>query len=224
MNFNDVLHTLRPNFPPTPPPIPESNTPLKHETRKFKGGGRMDQRQLTLLIAVIAAVVVVAVIAFILVRKRRSQQLRERFGPEYDRVLKKEGEVRRAEGVLEMRAKRREKFTLRPLPEESRLDFADRWRAVQAQFVDEPAGSVSQADALVNELMAARGYPMSDFEQRAADISVAHPGVVENYRTAHAIALRHQSGQASTEDLRKAMVHYRSLFEELLGQPAERKE
>jgi hypothetical protein len=184
----------------------------------------MDQRQLTLLIAVIAAVVVVAVIAFILVRKRRSQQLRERFGPEYDRVLKKEGEVRRAEGVLEMRAKRREKFTLRPLPDESRLDFAERWRAVQAQFVDEPAGSVTQADALVNELMAARGYPMSDFAQRAADISVDHPGVVENYRTAHAIALRHQSGQASTEDLRKAMVHYRSLFEELLGQPAERKE
>ena len=184
----------------------------------------MDQRQLTLLIAVIAAVVVVAVIAFILTRKRRSQQLRERFGPEYDRVLKKEGEVRRADGVLEMRAKRREKFTLRPLPDESRLDFAERWRAVQAQFVDEPAGSVTQADALVNELMAARGYPMSDFEQRAADISVDHPGVVENYRTAHAIALRHQSGQASTEDLRKAMVHYRSLFEELLGQPAERKE
>ncbi|HEX4785351.1 MAG TPA: hypothetical protein VH350_13490 [Candidatus Sulfotelmatobacter sp.] len=184
----------------------------------------MDQRQLMLLIAVIAAVVVVAVIAFILTRKRRSQQLRQRFGPEYDRVLKKEGEVRRAEGVLEMRAKRREKFTLRPLPEQSRLDFAERWRAVQAQFVDEPAGSVTQADALVNELMAARGYPMSDFEQRAADISVDHPGVVENYRTAHAIALRHQSGQASTEDLRKAMVHYRSLFEELLGQPAERKE
>jgi len=184
----------------------------------------MDQRQLTLLIVVIVAVVVVAVIAFMLARRRRSQQLRQRFGPEYDRVLKKEGEVRRAEGVLEMRAKRREKFTLRPLPEESRLDFAERWRAVQAQFVDEPAGSVSQADALVNELMAARGYPMSDFEQRAADISVDYPGVVENYRTAHAIALRHQSGQASTEDLRKAMVHYRSLFEELLGQPAERKE
>ncbi len=132
--------------------------------------------------------------------------------------------MRRAEGVLEMRATRREKFTLRPLPEESRLDFADRWRAVQAQFVDEPSGSVSQADALVNELMAARGYPMSDFEQRAADISVDHPIVVENYRAAHAIALRHDSGPDTTEDLRKAMVHYRTLFEELLGQLAERKE
>jgi len=184
----------------------------------------MDQRELTLLVAVIAAVVVVAVIVFLLARKRRSQQLRQRFGPEYDRVVKKEGEVRRAEGVLEMRAKRRDKFTLRPLPEASRLDFAGRWRAVQAQFVDEPAGSVSQADALVNELMAARGYPMSDFDQRAADISVDHPVVVENYRAAHAIALRHDSGQASTEDLRKAMVHYRTLFEELLGEPAERKE
>lgn len=148
----------------------------------------MDQRQLTLLVAVVVVVVAVAVIVFILSRKRRSQQLRQRFGPEYDRVVKKEGEVRRAEGVLEMRAKRREKFTLRPLPEASRLDFAERWRAVQAQFVDEPAGSVSQADALVNELMAARGYPMSDFEQQAADISVDHPMVVENYRAAHAIA------------------------------------
>jgi hypothetical protein len=184
----------------------------------------MDQHQLTIVIAVIAAVVVVAAISFLLARKRRSQKLRERFGPEYDRVLKKEGGVRSAEGVLQMRAKRREKFSLRPLSESSRLDFAGRWKTVQSQFVDEPKGAVAQADALVNELMAARGYPMADFEQRAADISVDHPLVVENYRAAHAIALRHDSGQASTEDLRKAMVHYRTLFEELLGNAAERKE
>ena len=184
----------------------------------------MDQHQLTIVIAVVIAVVVVAVIGFLLARKRRSQKLRERFGPEYDRVLQKEGGVRNAEGVLEMRAKRREQFALRPLSESSQLDFTERWKAVQAQFVDEPQGAVAQADALVNELMAARGYPMADFEQRAADISVDHPGVVENYRTAHAIALRHSSGQASTEDLRKAMVHYRTLFEELLGDTVERKE
>ena len=184
----------------------------------------MDQHQLTTVIAVIVAVVVVAIIGFPVARKRRSQQLRALFGPEYDRVVKKEGGVRSAEGVLEMRTKRREQFSLRPLPESSRLDFAGRWKAVQSQFVDEPKGAVAQADALVNELMAARGYPMADFEQRAADISVYHPIVVENYRSAHAIALRHDSGQASTEDLREAMVHYRSLFEELLGEAAETKE
>jgi hypothetical protein len=176
----------------------------------------MDQHQMTILIAVIVAVAVVGVISFFLVRKRRSQQLREKFGPEYDRVVRKEGEVKRAESVLEIRTKRREKFELRPLTSAMRADFLERWRKVQAQFVDDPKGSVSLGDKLVNEVMAARGYPMADFEQRAADISVDHPVVVENYRAAHDIALRHNRGQASTEDLRKAMVHYRSLFEELL--------
>jgi hypothetical protein len=185
----------------------------------------MDQHQLTILIGVIVALVVVAAISFLLARERRSKQLRQRFGPEYDRVVKKEGEVRRAEGVLQMRAKRHDKLSLRPLSESSRLDFAERWTAVQSQFVDEPKGSVAQADLLVNELMVARGYPMADFEQRAADISVDHPVVVENYRAAHAIAQRHSAGEASTEDLRQAMVHYRSLFEELLGDSStERKE
>ncbi len=177
----------------------------------------MDQHQIAILIGVVTAVAIVAVVSYILARKRRSQQLRERFGPEYDRVLKKEGEVRRAEGVLEIRTKRREKFVLRPLTEGTRADFAERWRIVQSHFVDDPKGSVSQADHLVNDLMETRGYPMADFEQRAADISVDHPVVVENYRAAHDIALRHSRGQASTEDLRRAMVHYRSLFEELLG-------
>jgi hypothetical protein len=176
----------------------------------------MDQHQLTILIAVIVAVIIVGVISFLLARKRRSQNLRERFGPEYERVVEKEGAVGRAEGVLEMRAKRREKFQIRPLSAESRADFAERWRIVQSRFVDDPRGSVVRADELVSELMASRGYPIEDFEQRAADLSVDHPVVVENYRAAHDIALRHSRGQASTEDLRKAMVHYRSLFEELL--------
>jgi hypothetical protein len=176
----------------------------------------MDQQQLTILIAVVAAVVVIGIVGFILARKRRSQNLRERFGPEYDRVVKKEGEVRKAEGVLEMRAKRHDKFELRPLTGESRADFAERWRVVQEKFVDDPKGSVSRADELVSELMAARGYPMADFEQRVADISVDHPVVVENYRAAHDIALRHSRGESSTEDMRRAMVHYRSLFDELL--------
>jgi FtsZ-interacting cell division protein ZipA len=176
----------------------------------------MDQHQLTLLLVVIVAVAAIAVAGFLIARKRRSQRLRERFGPEYDHVLKREGEVRRAEGVLEIRAKRRDKFKLRPLTPETHSDFAARWRSVQTQFVDNPKGSVAAADQLVSELMQARGYPMSDFEQRADDISVDHPVVVQNYRAAHDIALRHSRGQASTEDLRKAMVHYRSLFDELL--------
>jgi hypothetical protein len=176
----------------------------------------MDQQQVTIVAAVVVAVVVVAVVSFLLFRKRHSQKLKERFGPEYDRVVKKEGEVRRAEGVLEMRARRREKFELRPLPAATRAEFGERWRIVQSQFVDDPKGSVTAADQLVSELMASRGYPMADFEQRAADISVDHPVVVENYRAAHDIALRHNRGKASTEDLRAAMVHYRSLFDELL--------
>jgi hypothetical protein len=176
----------------------------------------MDQHQLNILIAVIVAVVVIAVVSFILARKRRSRNLRERFGPEYERVLEKEGEVRRAENVLAIRAERREKFELRRLPAASRADFFERWRVVQSQFVDDPKASVLRADQLVSELMTARGYPVADFDQRAADISVDHPVVVQNYRAAHDIALRHSRGQASTEDLRRAMVHYRSLFDELL--------
>jgi hypothetical protein len=185
----------------------------------------MDQHQLTIIGAVIVAVIVIALISFFLARKRRSQNLRKRFGPEYDRVLKKEGEVRRAEGVLEMRARHREKFGLRSLTGATRAQFAERWRMVQSRFVDDPKGAVARADELVSEVMVARGYPMADFEQRAADISVDHPVVVENYRAAHDIALRHSRGQASTEDMRNAMVHYRSLFEELLGDSLpERKE
>ena len=177
----------------------------------------MDQRQVLIVLAVLAAVIVVAAIGFFLSRKRRSQKLRERFGPEYDRVLKKEGEVRRAEGVLQIRAQRRDKFQILSLSSSLHNDFNQRWLVVQSHFVDDPKGSVSQADQLVNEVMQARGYPVADFEQRASDLSVDHPAVVENYRAAHDIALRHGRGQASTEDLRKAMVHYRTLFDELLG-------
>jgi FtsZ-interacting cell division protein ZipA len=174
--------------------------------------------QNTVLIAVLIVVVLAVIaVAVLVARKRRSQKLRERFGPEYDRVLKREGDVRRAEGVLEFREKRREKFTLRALPPADRDRYAQTWRDLQAQFVDDPKGAVTAADALVNEVMQARGYPMGDFEQRANDISVDHPAVVENYRNAHDIALRHSRGQASTEDLRRAMVLYRSLFDELLG-------
>jgi len=165
---------------------------------------------------VIVVVIAVAAIAWFALRKQRSEKLKARFGPEYDRVVRQEGDPRKAEGVLEFREKRREKFKLRPLSEADKSSFAVRWNEVQSQFVDDPRGAVTVADSLVTQVMQARGYPIGEFEQRAADISVDYPVVVENYRAAHAIALSHSAGQASTEDLRQAMVHYRTLFQELL--------
>jgi FtsZ-interacting cell division protein ZipA len=175
----------------------------------------MNQNQILVLVVVIA-VIAIAALAFVVLRKRRSENLRKRFGPEYDRVLQQEGDTRKAEGVLEFREKRREKFKIRPLPEADKSSFAARWNEVQSRFVDDPRGSVTAADGLVTQVMRARGYPIGEFDQRAADISVDYPVVVENYRSAHQIALRHNAGKASTEDLRQAMVHYRRLFQELL--------
>src|SRR5579864_9172573 len=177
----------------------------------------MNQNQMLILVVVIViAVIALAAIAFVAMRKRRSVKLRERFGPEYDRVVRKEGDPRKAEGVLEFREKRREKFKIRPLSEADKSSFGMRWNEVQSRFVDDPRGAVTVADSLITEVMQARGYPIGEFEQRAADISVDYPVIVENYRAAHAIALRHSAGEASTEDLRQAMVYYRTLFQELL--------
>ncbi|HEY1677648.1 MAG TPA: hypothetical protein VGG04_08085 [Candidatus Sulfotelmatobacter sp.] len=179
----------------------------------------MDQNHLYLLIVVaIIAIIVIAAAAFITSRKRRSEKLRQKFGPEYERVVKQQGDERKAEGVLEYRAKRREHFKIRPLSAADKSSYAVRWNEVQARFVDDPRGAVAVADNLVTDVMQARGYPIGDFEQRAADLSVDYPVVVDNYRAAHGIALRHSAGQASTEDLRQAMVHYRALFQELLDE------
>lgn len=179
----------------------------------------MDQNRIAILVAVIViAVIVVAAIGFISSRKRRSRKLREHFGPEYERVLKQEGDPRRAEGVLQFREKRREKFKIRPLSASDRQNFTVRWREVQARFVDDPRGAVTVADSLVTDVMQTRGYPIGEFDQRAADLSVDYPTIVDNYRAGHDIALRHSEGKASTEDLRQAMMHYRVLFEELLGE------
>lgn len=180
----------------------------------------MDQNRVMVVIAVIViAVIVAAVIAFLTSRKRRSQQLRERFGPEYDRVVRQEGDARKAEGVLQFREKRREKFNIRPLSAADRSSFAVRWNEVQARFVDDPRGAVTVADSLVTDVMQVRGYPIGEFDQRAADLSVDYPLIVDNYRAAHDIAARHSAGKATTEDLRQAMVHYRALFQELLAEP-----
>lgn len=179
----------------------------------------MSSTQMLVLLIVVAVVVVAVVL--LAMRKRRSQMLRQRFGPEYDRVVKKEGDVQKAERVLDFRQKHREKLDIRPLTLADRDSFAAQWREAQSQFVDNPKAAVTLADGLVIDAMRARGYPVNDFEQQAEVLSVDHPVVVENYRAAHDIALRHGRGQASTEDLRKAMVHYRALFEELLGETRE---
>ena len=177
----------------------------------------MDQNRVAIVIGLLViAFIVAAAIAFVTSRKRRRLQLRQRFGPEYDRVLKQEGDPRKAEGVLEFRQKHRGKFKVHPLSASDRSNFAVRWNDVQARFVDDPRGAATVADSLVTDVMQARGYPIGEFHQRAADLSVDYPLIVDNYRAAHDIALRHGEGKASTEELRQAMVHYRLLFQELL--------
>jgi FtsZ-interacting cell division protein ZipA len=167
----------------------------------------------TIVVIAIAVVVVVAVLWYGMSR-RRTQALRQRFGPEYDRTIREQG--KRAEAVLAEREKRVEKYPIRKLTVDERERFITQWKQVQSRFVDDPKAAVGEADGVVSQLMQTRGYPMSDFEQRAADISVDHPRVVDSYRAAHEIALRHRKGQASTEDLRNAIIYYRSLFDELL--------
>jgi hypothetical protein len=166
-----------------------------------------------------AAVIVAAIVAVFLMRRQRSERLRRRFGPEYDRTVRDIGGIRKAEAALEARAARVARLHIRPLSPEDAQQFSEGWRVVQAQFVDDPQGAVAQADRLVGEVMHARGYPVGEFEQRVEDISVDHPSVVKNYRAARAIAQQHARGQANTEDLRQAMVHYRALYAELLDQP-----
>jgi hypothetical protein len=173
-----------------------------------------------IIIAVVAVLVVLGV-AYAAwsasQRKRHSQELRQQFGPEYERVASTVKDPHKAESILDQRQKRVQQFHITPLSAEDRSRFASSWRDVQAKFVDAPSDAVHDADGLVNEVMSRRGYPVGTFEQQAADVSVEHPQVVSNYRAAHAIALKEGRGEASTEDLRQAMVHYRSLFDELLG-------
>ena len=160
-----------------------------------------------------AAVVVLLAIVWAATRKRRTSKLREGFGPEYDRTVEESGSRRRAESELKDREQRREELDIRPLKPATRDRFANRWSGVQERFVDDPRAALRDAHSLVVEVMRERGYPTDDFEQRAADVSVDHPEVVQNYRAAHEITER---DDADTEDQRQAMVHYRGLFDELL--------
>jgi hypothetical protein len=163
----------------------------------------------------IAVIVVIALIVWRAVSARRTRTLQERFGPEYDRTLERADGRRAAEADLAGRAKRREELDIRPLSPAARERYLDDWRTVQARFVDDPAGAVGQADTLIQSVLRERGYPVDDFEQRAAGISVDHPKVVENYRAGHRLS------RGDTEEQRQAMVHYRSLFEELVDDGAD---
>ena len=184
---------------------------------KFIPGGVNVSHPVAILLIVVGGVFAVAIIFFL--QKRRSEKLRKQFGPEYDRTIEKIGDKRRAEQELQSREKRVESFHIRDLKNEERIRFAEEWRIVQSRFVDEPSRAVEEADLLVRRVMEARGYPLGNFEQRVADISVNHPTVVQNYRSARDIAERNRKGSANTEDLRQAMVFYRALFDDLLTTP-----
>jgi hypothetical protein len=176
--------------------------------------------QIAIAIAVVLVVVAAGITIWFFVRKRRTQRLRTQFGSaEYTRAVTEGGSRTKAETALAGRAERVERLNIRPLAPGDRTRFVESWRSVQARFVDGPGGAVADADRLLGDVMSTRGYPVADFEQRAADISVGYPLVLDNYRSAHEIALRQASGQSSTEELRQAMIHYRTLFDELVGEP-----
>jgi len=180
----------------------------------------MDPTTLIIICSVVLVISIVAIAALIFGRKRRSGKLRTQFGgAEYDRALQQGGSRRHAEAGLDKRTDRVESLHIRPLGPADRARFVESWSRVQARFVDGPGGAVTEADQLLGDVMSTRGYPVSDFEQRAADISVDYPLVLENYRTAHGIAVRQTRGQATTEELRQAMIHYRTLFDELVAAP-----
>jgi hypothetical protein len=176
----------------------------------------VESENLVLIGIAVLVVVAVLAVAWAYAQRQRRARLRQRFGPEYDRAVKEAGAPEKAAAVLEDRIRRVERFKIRALSREQADAFGREWKRVQSLFVDEPDGAVQAADRLVTEVMAARGYPIEDFETRAADLSVDHPRVIDNYRTARDLALRRSRGEAGTEELRQAVVNYRALFDDLL--------
>ena len=168
-----------------------------------------------ILIAAVAVLLIAAIVMSIR-KKQRTKQLQSQFGPEYDRTIGSADNKRKAEAELAARQERREQLDIRPLSSAARERYTTQWQTVQAQFVDNPTGAVASADMLIQSVMADRGYPVDDFESRAADVSVDHPQVVENYREGHRLSEQSANGNGSTEDLRQAMRHYRALFDELV--------
>jgi hypothetical protein len=165
---------------------------------------------------VVGVVIATIALVWMAIRNSRTKQLKSRFGPEYRRVARAEGGASEAESILLAREKRVKKLDIKPLTEAQRNEFADIWEHAQAEFVDDPVAAVTHADVLVQEVMSVRGYPVADFEQRVADVSVDHPAVVQNYRLAHEIAEHNDNEDVGMEKLREAMLHYRALFADLL--------
>jgi len=176
----------------------------------------LSQTQIAIIVAVVAILLVIVAAAVWLSRRLHVARMRRRYGPEYNRLVAEMGSRKRAEARLLERERRVSQYDIRPLSEADRARYMQAWRSVQARFVDNPGEAVADADRLLSEAMADRGYPMADFDRRAADLSVHYPTVVQNYRAGHDIALRHRTGKTSTEDLRQAMIHYRALFEDLV--------
>ena len=173
-------------------------------------------------ILILVVVVAAAAVGWFVTRERRTMHLRDRFGPEYDRVAEDSPSRREAESELSERESRRDELHIRPLDDEARTRYRDEWRQVQARFVDDPPGAVGDADRLLRSVMVDRGYPAEeDFERRAADVSVDHPRVVENYREGRRLAEAGRSDGDETENLRNAMNHYRELFDDLVGEERE---
>lgn len=170
----------------------------------------------TLIAAMVLIALVIGIVAWVLMQKQRTLKLRQRFGPEYDLTVSEFGSRVKGEAELTSREKHVASLEIVPLTPADAVRFTRAWSALQGHFIDNPKGVVLDADHLVRELLEKRGYPMGDFERRAADISVDYPGVVSNYRAAQLIATRDASGEADTEELRKAVIHYRTLFDELL--------
>lgn len=176
----------------------------------------MDNQTLILILIAVGVLLAAGLLTWYATRIGRSRKLREKFGPEYDYTMEKEGDRRTAEEILLEREKRVNKLDIQPLDPNTLDRYQAEWAEIQADFVDKPLESVKEANRLIIEVMVSRGFPVADFEQRSADISVLYPDFVSNYRNAHAIAVMSQNNGTSTEDLRQAMVYYRSLFEELL--------
>jgi hypothetical protein len=168
------------------------------------------------ILIVIGVLIVLGAIVWYATARKKTEHLRERFGPEYNRVTSTTESKRDAERELAQREERREELEIKPLPQESRARYTEEWKSIQAEFVDEPGRAVSRADSLLQKVMSERGYPVEKFEQRAADLSVDHPKVVENYREGHRLATSGNGNGAQTEELRQAMRHYRELFDELV--------
>lgn len=174
----------------------------------------------TIVIVVVVLVIVGAILSIVFSRRKRAARLHDQFGTEYDHTVQTMGDEKKAQTELEERRKHVEALNIRSLSADERGRYLADWTAVQSKFVDEPGQAIVDADRLIMEVMQVRAYPVSDFEQRAADISVSYPALVSNYRAAREIAIKNQQHQADTEELRQAMIYYRSLFEELLGTDA----